>query len=301
MAQDSDHLKGLLLTGAGVLVLSPDALLIRLLELDVWTLLFWRGLGIALVVGVIPLLRRRIGPQRAWRGLGLSGLGVAFFFPLGITLFVMGISTTAPANVLVIIASAPLFAALFGWIVTREGVDRSTLLAIVAAMAGVAITVSGSARTADLLGNLAAIGCAISIALNFTILRRTRHLDMTAAFALGGVCLVLVAAIAAPTVTVAAPKLPYLIALCAVVQPVSFMLIMRGPRYLPAAEVSLIMLLETAFGPVWVWLVLADRPSPQAFLGGVIILATITLHSLIRLRSHRGRLAAVSQQTSSSR
>lgn len=298
MAQPSDHLKGLLLTCTGVLILSPDALLIRLLDLDVWTLVFWRGFGIATIVGAIACYRLRSTPLKVIASLGPSGFVLAVFMALGTLLFVTGISHTNAANVLVIIAGSPLFAALFGWLIMRERVSGVTILAILMGIAGVAITASGSIGQPDFLGNLAAVGCALVLGINFALLRRARLKDMTAAFAIGGAILAVTALAFAPTLEVATAKIPHLLILCGFVQPISFALIMLGPRFVPAAEASLVMLLETALGPVWVWLFLAESPTTRALLGGVIVFAAIAAHSLIKLRRTADHSASSPQQTS---
>lgn len=284
MTQPTAHLKGLLITALGVVILSPDALLIRLLDLDVWTLVFWRGLGIACIVGALACYRQKAAPSKVVRNLGRRGLLLSMSMALGIPLFVAGVSHTDAANVLVIIAASPLFAGLFSWLLMRERPTAATLLAIFAGITGVVVTASGSIGGPDFFGNLAAVGCAMLLGMNFTLLRQMRQRDMTGAYALGGAWMVLIGIILAPGLTVEVEKLPYLIILCGFVQPVSFTLIMIGPRYLPAAEASLIMLLETALGPLWVWFFLAEIPSVQAFIGGAIILSTIAAHSLIRLR-----------------
>ena len=69
-----------------------------------------------------------------------------------------------------------------------------------------------------------------------------------------------------------------------VVMPVGAALITTGPRYLPAPEVSLILLLETVVGPFWVWLALGELPSDRAFLGGAIVIAALAGHAIASLR-----------------
>jgi drug/metabolite transporter (DMT)-like permease len=69
-----------------------------------------------------------------------------------------------------------------------------------------------------------------------------------------------------------------------VVMPVGAALITTGPRYLPAPEVSLILLLETVVGPFWVWLVLGEEPSGRAIVGGAIVIAALAGHALAALK-----------------
>jgi drug/metabolite transporter (DMT)-like permease len=60
-----------------------------------------------------------------------------------------------------------------------------------------------------------------------------------------------------------------------------------GARLIPAAEAGLISNLETVLGPVWVWLLLSERPSDYAILGGALVLGTLIVHTLLDLRQER--------------
>ena len=68
-------------------------------------------------------------------------------------------------------------------------------------------------------------------------------------------------------------------------------LISLGPRYISAPEVSLLMLLETVLGPLWVWLVISETPTPLAILGGSIVVTALIMHSAVGLRRVRERTA----------
>ncbi len=72
-----------------------------------------------------------------------------------------------------------------------------------------------------------------------------------------------------------------------IVLPVSFGLITLGPRYMPAPEVALVLLLETVLGPYWVWLIIGETPSSRAFIGGSIVIGALILHSALALRQAR--------------
>jgi len=64
-------------------------------------------------------------------------------------------------------------------------------------------------------------------------------------------------------------------------------LVLLGPRYLPAPEVGLILLLETVLGPYWVWLALGEDPGARALAGGAIVIGVLVLHSALSLRGQR--------------
>jgi drug/metabolite transporter (DMT)-like permease len=86
---------------------------------------------------------------------------------------------------------------------------------------------------------------------------------------------------------VAPADLGYLLLLGLVVLPVSFYLISLGPRFLPAPEVHLVLLLEIPLGPYWVWLALGEAPDARAFAGGAVVIAALAGHSVAAMRSEQ--------------
>ncbi len=73
----------------------------------------------------------------------------------------------------------------------------------------------------------------------------------------------------------------------AVVVPLAFALIATGPRYLPAADVGLLMLLEAIFGPLLVWWASGEQPSDATFVGGAIIIGALAANNAVALRGGR--------------
>lgn len=287
-----DRTRGLLITLAGVLLLTPDALLIRLVGAGSWTLLFWRGIGFFTVVGGFCLWRHRGRLRAAAAAAGAGGVAVALLFTLSSGAFLWSIGHTHAANTLVIVAVSPLFAAFWSFVLLGERPRRDTLLAIAAALAGVAVTVSGSLGGIHLAGDLAALLSALLMALNFTLVRRLRSRDLVPAYALAGLFMAALGAAAADGLAVPPDRVVWLVLLAFVVLPLSFTLVMTGPRYLQSAEVALLMLLETALGPLWVWLVLGEEPPAATLVGGTAIVLTLLLYAGNRLRRQRADAVA---------
>ena len=280
----SPHLKGLLLTFAGILALSPDSLLVRLISADPWTLLFWRGLLLFAALA-LPLVLRRHTLLTPFRIPGRAGLLASPLLAGSTLCFVQALTHTTVANTLIIIGAGPLIAALLGRLFLGESVRPRTYLAIAAALAGIWITVSGELESGRWVGNLCAAGTALFSAGYFVVLRGARSANMTPAVALGGLLAATAAWPLAHPLSVSAADLAYLFLLGLAVLPISFYLISLGPRYLPAPEVNLIMLLEIVLGPYWVWLCIGEVPEARAFAGGAVVLATLTLHSIASLRN----------------
>ncbi len=278
------HRRGFALTLFGVLVLTPDALMIRLIDIDPWSMNFWRGamMGVSLLVVYAGVRRGALFSDI--RNLGIAGLAVAVIYAINAISFVSAVEHTRIANVLIIIAATPLLAALLSVVILKERIAGPTWAAIAAGMTGVFIVVGDGFLNGTSLGDVFAFITALALAVTFIIIRRNRHINMIPAAGLGALlAAVLVSPLAAP-MSVAPDKWWLLLLLGFVVMPLSFGLITLGPRTLPAPEVALLMLLETVLGPLWVWLVIDEAPSETTFIGGVVVIAAVALQSAWRLK-----------------
>ena len=283
--EHSDHLKGLLLTFTAVLILSPDALLVRLIECDIWSLLFWRCLLTGGMMSVFLAIRYR---QRFWHSFiatGRTGLLSALVLCCASLLFVSSLKQTAAANTLIILAATPVFSSLLSYLFLREKIALRTWLAIIVCFAGILLLFSGSLKSGLLLGDLLALGATLMWATNLVILRRSRAVNMIPANVLGNLLVIpVVLLLGADPLAVSPADAGYLLLLGGLVLPVSFAMITFGPRYLPAPEVSLILLTETILGPIWVWLALGEVPQSTTLIAGLLIVGTLLLHTLLSLR-----------------
>lgn len=284
----STHIKGLLLTFTAVLILSPDALLVRLIHCDVWTLLFWRCLLTCTMQAIFLALAFRQHFFQSFRNIGSTGLLSALIVGVGSLLFVNSLKHTAAANTLIILAATPLFSSLLSRLFLSEQIPRRTWAAITICFGGILLIFSGSLSSGLLLGDLLALGATLMWASNLVILRRGKAVNMIPANLLGNLLVVPVALlVGAQPMAVSATDTIYLLLLGGVVLPVSFTLITLGPRYLPAPEVSLMLLTETILGPVWVWMILSEVPHPATMLAGLLIIFTLGVHTLMSLRALR--------------
>jgi len=289
----SNHFKGLLLTFAAVLILSPDALLVRLIHCDVWTLLFWRCLLTATVQSAILISIYRRHFFQTCRNIGRTGLLSAMTVVAGSLMFVSSIKHTAAANTLIILAATPLFSSLLSRIFLGEHPTRRTWVAIFICFGGILLIFSGSLGQALLVGDFLALGATLMWASNLVILRSGKSVNMVPANLLGNLLVVPVTVlIGAQPMAVSAEDMTFLLLLGGLVLPISFTLITLGPRYLPAPEVSLILLVETVLGPIWVWWVIGEVPQPSTLIAGMLIVGTLIIHTLLSLRSSHQALQA---------
>lgn len=285
MSHRSQHLRGILITALGVLVLTPDALLIRMIQTDVWTLLFWRGLlqFAALIAGYFFFYRNRA--MEHLRSVGMMGLIIGATYAGGNILFIHSIRTTSASNTLLIVSSAPLIAAILSRIFLHEKTALRTWVAALASMVGVGIIFSGGFQAGSLAGDVLALASAICMASSFVLIRRAHLMNMIPAVAISGLLIALLVAPMVPEFIVTGKDALLLGILGAVIIPVAFGLITLGPRYITAPEVSLIMLIETVLGPTWVWLMMGEKPSPTTLIGGTVVLSALILHSIVSLRN----------------
>jgi drug/metabolite transporter (DMT)-like permease len=149
--------RGALLVGLAALSWSTAGLLVRWTATDPWTTLFWRAVFAS--VALLGWLRIAAPGRmlRAFRGLGRVGLLLALCFAASMISFINALARTTVASVMVFQAVSPLIATLLAWAWLHEGLNQRTLLAIVAAFAGVVVMVSGDLGTGSMVGD--AIGC----------------------------------------------------------------------------------------------------------------------------------------------
>ena len=290
----NEYLKGLLITLTGVLVITPDSLLIRLIEADSWTVIFWRNSlsGLTILLGLLLYYRRDFFRQLL--SIGWAGLAMGVIWALGTICFVYSIQTTLVANTLFIVSTSPIFAALIAWLVLREAVTRRTWLTIAFSLVGIAFIAWGSTEVGSqgsLIGDLAAMGTALAVAISFSIARRNRSISMIPAIGISSIMAGLVALpLAAPLVESADKVWPILL-IGFVVAPIGASLLVIGPRYLPAADVSLLLLLEAVLGPLWVWWMLNEFPGIYTLVGGAFVLLTLLVSNTVPLLRRRPPLS----------
>lgn len=281
------------MTVVGVLVLTPDALLVRLVETDHWTLLFWRGVFSAIVFFSLTSFIVRKSPIKILGDLMKDGLFCALLFGASNICFVVSITHTAAANTLVILASMPFIAAVLTVILMRRNLPLRTWAAIFLAMAGIVIVFWGRFGGGNIFGDVVGLFGALFMAATLVSLSFNPKINALAAIGIGSIMAsVFSLFMGAAPVEATASDFFYIGLDGGIVIPVAFGLITYGPKLISAPEVSLIMLLETVLGPYWVWLVLSEVPPQQTFIGGAVVISAILANIWLGLRSDRARAPA---------
>jgi drug/metabolite transporter (DMT)-like permease len=276
----------MVMVGAGVVLLSPDALWVRLLSMDYWTVIFWRGAWTS--VAYLLLARATsgpaaVGPRRSAR----SRCAIGALTVVGNLCFVGAVTHTSAAQTLVILACSPLLAALLTSGLGLERIARRTWLSAAIVVPCIAVIVVRPGTASLSVGDLYAVVGAVGLAALLVVIRHSGTADVVPSLAFGGALTAVVAAPFADVLALTASDLLILVIGFGVTLPLSLSLIMQGPRHLAAPEVGLILLLETVLGPLWVWLALGEQPTSRVALAGVVIVVTLALMSLVSLRGAR--------------
>ena len=274
---------GLMLALAGALLLTPDTLLMRLSGLDGGAMLAWRACLAGLVflsIGLIARFREekenraRVASFGFW-SLVICQIGNASFFAFGIAL--------APvAVVLLAVATVPVIAALLGYFLLGELADRRVWVTIALVFSGILMSVAGDIERGmnidfeTLLGACCGLAVAVSLAFNFVIIRKNKTVPFELAIGLGALIAGCTAFYLWPAAwQVRGASLIYISVTGLIILPVSFFLLSKASRLTSAANVSMIMLLETVLGPLWVWLGIKETPSLLTLLGGVLVVGAL--------------------------
>ena len=277
------QLKGILITLAGVLIIVPDSLMIRLIEAPAFTIIFWRSLFSCAAMVLIASF------TKGWRWLSPPALLFAVTEASGTFLFIVALDNTSVASTLFLVSTAPLMSAVLSWLVLGERLKRRMVWTIAISLIGIAIIASGEEGGAPsrLLGDMAALGVALSLAVAFTTVRHSPDLPVVPALALAYILASLAATIFATTLAVHSTDWIWIILNGGIFVPIGFLLLSIGPRYITSTEVSLILLLEAVLAPLLVWAVLAENPGERVILGGAILIGVLMISNLISLRRRK--------------
>ena len=283
------YARGVLLVVLAGLLWSFMGLAVRHIETaGTWAILFWRSAGMVPVLLAFIAWRSGGHPLERLRRVGVAGvlgaLGLVFAFAGAI----YALQATTVANAVFLFAASPFMAALLGWIILREPVRPATWAAIAVAGVGMFVMVRDGLAGGETAGNLAALLSAFGFATFTLTLRWGRLEDMMPAVVLGGLfsmaVAVVVLGVRAEVLAVPARDIAVSVAMGAGMLATGMALYTLGSRVVPAADLTLLSMVEVLLAPVWVWLVLGETASAGTFLGGGILLLAIAGNALSGLR-----------------
>ncbi|SEK64323.1 EamA domain-containing membrane protein RarD [Roseovarius nanhaiticus] len=286
----SEHLKGLIITALGVLMIVPDSLFVRLIMADPATITFWRAAVAGTLILAGCFVVQGLSGFRAVARTGRPGLLYTLLMATTAPGFVMAISLTSVANVVFIFASIPIFAAIFSRIFLGEPFSRRTVLTMAAVLPGLAIIAYGSheSEIASWQGDLIALAVSASFAAALTTARKMRATSMIPAIPVSYLLSALIMLIWATPGQAMPSQWPLVLGHGTFIA-LSTCLLTLGPRYLSSAEVSLLILLESVLAPLLVWAVIGEDPGVWALFGGALVIGALVVSNMVALRRRRVR------------
>jgi len=249
---------GSLIVALSAVTFSTAGLFTRLIAADVWTTLFWHGLFGGLLIGAYIAWQERAMARAAFPAIGWAGVLTAACSTVATICFIAALRETTVADVTVIYAAAPFFAAAIAWAWTREYPHRTTLAASGLALVGVVIMCGGSPSMEQVWGDLLALAMTMLMALMMVGIRKNRRISMLPAACLSAfACAIAVFPLTHPT-AVSRDDMA-LLALFGTTQfGTGLLLLTIGSRLISATRASLLANLELPFAPLWVWLALGE-------------------------------------------
>ena len=268
-----------------VMFITPDSLFIRLSNIDTWGLVFYRGIIPFFTVFLAMLLIYKLSFFKILFTSGYHGLIYIGTFSLTNITFVVSIQNTNVANTLVMIATAPMISAILSAIFLKEPPDKKTWMSIIITFLAIIYIFFDSLKLGNFYGDILGFITAVGLAVGAVTIRSAKSKNLVPAAVIGKLIVAIFALFFIESFVLIDKDLFIIPLMCIMCVAIPFVLVTIAPRFIPAAEVNLFFLLETIIGPIWVWLIIREQPSIETLYGGAIIIATIAIHSFLKLKN----------------
>jgi drug/metabolite transporter (DMT)-like permease len=266
---------GWTLAALGMLAVSTDSLFVRLAEVGAIDMAF---LVSAFSLPVFLTLNRVLeteGPRQSIRQAAMPLLGVATLAAISQVSFIAAVTRTRVANVVVIVAAAPVVAAVVARFVLGERTPRRVWVAMAVTGIGIGMVVVPSIGGPSLDGDLLAVLAIVAFAFNLALWRRHPELSRYVGLAISaGMVLVVTGPFLSPS-DLGLRSLLAAGAMGLVFSPAGRIAHSSAPKFAPAAEVALFAPVETVAATVWAWIAFAEVPPMATVVGGLIIVAGV--------------------------
>ncbi len=295
---------GVAFTAAGAICWSIGGALVRLTrDIDVWQIIFYRSITVIICMGLwlglrfgstLPALMAGAGINAVIAGLAVGTAGLSF---------VAALFYTTVAQAIFMAGISPFLSAMLGLWILRERIPSITWTAMTIALAGMAIIFYGSGGGGALIGTVLALYAAFCFSCYAVLLRWGRRTEMSVALIWNALYLIAISAVVIliPTGLRAETgwavfaigwwNLAIVLAMGAVQLTLGLILFTAGSRSVPAAQLSLMALVEPTLSPLWAWFVVKEFPPVWTFAGGAVILCAIVIQALFSAstESHHAR------------
>lgn len=266
-----------MVAGSGV-IFSSTAIVYRAVDAaSDWQFLAYRGGSTMLAMLGLVALRRRSRPVRLSATTPRT-VFAALLLAAASMLYILALARTSAATTLFLLAAAPIFAAIFGWVLLRERVRRPTLIAIGVTMIGVAVMVGTGLDAGSGVGVLIAALIPILVGLYNVVLRAEGEIDPVMPALIAGAALAAVSGAIAMVdtgLTISWHDAGLATITGGLALGIGLPLFNLGHRSVPAAMVSLLLMTEVVLAPLWVWIWPGETPKLGTLIGGAIVLGAV--------------------------
>ena len=274
------NIPGYILLLFGGFCLSWGGFIIRSFEEStVWQILLLRSVFFMIALMFFLFTTYKKNTIKIIKDAGYPAVIGGLVMSLSFIAFVVSMSITSVANVVFIISTQTMFLAIFGYIYLKEKVSLISFFSIVLAMGGITIMVGDSLSTGSFFGNIIALAIPINFSILVMIIRKNKNLDMVPAIFYSGIFSIIYGLILSETLVFTSHDILMGFFLGVPQLAFGFICITIGSRTTPSATIGLLMLTETLFAPIWVWLFLNEIPPLSVLIGGCVIITAIILKS----------------------
>ena len=264
--------------------MSFNGVLIRVLEsANGFQVLFYRSIGLSLFVLLFISLKRKISFIKVFDNIDKWDISVGVCLGFAFSSYVFSIFYTSVASTLFILSTTPIIAAFLSWLALSERPSLIAGVAMLLSLVGVLIMVKEGFSVGRSWGNGLALISAVSFAAMLVLTRRSYKTDILTGTLLGGCFSGIFGLFASifilQSVIVSSFDLSVMLVMGAFAIGLGISLVTLAAPFVPSAEVSILVLLESVLGPLWVWTFLNETISGSELAGGLIILLSVCLLS----------------------
>ena len=271
---------GYILLLFGAFCLSWGGFIVRSFEeASVWQILLIRSVFFVIALTFFLISTYKKDTLKIFQDAGYPALVAGLVLSLSFVAYVYAMTITTVANVVFIISTQTMFLAITGYIFLKEKISLISFISIVLAMSGITIMIGDSILSGSLLGNIIALAIPINFSILVIIIRKNKNLDMVPAIFYSGIFSLIYGLILSESYTFSYHDIKMGFFLGVPQLAFGFICITIGSRSTASTTVGLLMLTETLFAPVWVWLFLNEIPPASVLIGGFIIIIAIIVNS----------------------
>ena len=271
---------GYILCLLGGFFLSWGGLIIRSFETqDMWQILLIRSIFFVITIIIFLVLTYRKNTTEIIKKSGFPAIIAGLFLSLSFVAYIAAMSLTTVANVVFIISTQTIFLAIFGYLFLKEKISLKGFISIFLALIGMIIMVGNSINQGTLLGNVISFAIPINFTILVMIIRKFPELDMIPAIFYSGIFSGIYGLFLSSSLTFSMNDIIMGFLLGVPQLAFGFICVTIGTKTTKALTVGLLMLLETIFAPIWVWIFLNEVPPSSVLIGGLIIILAVVLKS----------------------